>query len=94
VVVPGVAPLAEAGISTDTLPTWNGLVAPPGTPRESATRLALEVNRVLADPAVRALLEAQGFRVAGGTPQQMAEAIETATATWRQFVRDYDIPLE
>jgi tripartite-type tricarboxylate transporter receptor subunit TctC len=93
-VVPGVPSLAEAGISTDTLPTWNGLVAPPGTPRDVANRLAQDVNRALADPSVRAALEAQGFRVAGGTPQQMGEAIESATAVWRQFVHDYDIPQE
>jgi tripartite-type tricarboxylate transporter receptor subunit TctC len=91
---PGVPSLAEAGVPTDTLPTWNGLVAPPGTPRDVAARLSQDVNRVLADPSVRAALEAQGFRVAGGTPQQMGEAIESATAVWRQFVHDYDIAQE
>lgn len=91
---PGVPSLAEFGVVADALPTWNGLVAPPGTPREVAARLAQEVNRSLDDPALRSALEAQGFRVAGGTPAQMAQALETATATWRQFVRDYDIPQE
>lgn len=91
---PGVPSLAEFGVVADALPTWNGLVAPPGTPRDVAARLAQEVNRALADPAVRSGLEAQGFRVAGGTPAQMEQAMEAATATWRQFVRDYDIPQE
>lgn len=93
-VVPGVPSLADAGVATDALPTWNGLVAPPGTPRDAAARIGQEVNRALADPSVRAALEAQGFRVVGGTPQQMADAIEAATTAWRQFVRDYDIPQE
>jgi len=93
-VVPGVPSLADAGIASDGFPTWNGLVAPPGTPKEVAARLAQEVNRALADPSVRGSLEAQGFRVAGGTPQQMGEAIESATAAWQRFVRDYDIPQE
>lgn len=91
---PGVPTLREAGIATDSLPTWNGLVAPPGTPREVTDRLAAEVNRALADASLRSALEAQGFRVSGGTPQQMAAAIETAAAAWRQFIRDYDIPQE
>ena len=86
--------LADAGVATDALPTWNGLVAPPRTPREVVARIAQEVNRALADPALRSGLEAQGFRVAGGTPQQMGEAIESAAAAWRQFVRDYEIPQE
>lgn len=93
-VVSGVPSLAETGVAADALPTWNGLVAPPGTPREVATRLAQEVNRALADPAVRSGMEAQGFRVAGGTPAEMAQALEAAGSTWRQFVRDYDIPQE
>jgi hypothetical protein len=32
--------------------------------------------------------------VSGGTPQQMAAAIESAAAVWQQFVRDYNIPQE
>jgi tripartite-type tricarboxylate transporter receptor subunit TctC len=93
-IAPGVPSIAEAGVALDVVPTWNGVVAPPGTPRDVAARLAQEVNRALADPALRSALEAQGFRVAGGTPQQMSEAIETASAGWRQFVRDHDIPQE
>jgi tripartite-type tricarboxylate transporter receptor subunit TctC len=92
--VPGVPSLAEAGIRVDALPTWNGLVAPPGTALDVANRIAQEVNRALTDPTLRAALETQGFRVAGSTPRQMGEAIEVAMATWRQFVRDYDVPQE
>lgn len=91
---PGVPALREAGIATDSFPTWNGLVAPPGTPREVADRLAAEVHRALADAGLRSALEAQGFRVVGGTPQQFAAAIESATVSWRQFVRDNDIAPE
>ena len=93
-VVPGVPALADSGILTDALPAWNGLVAPPGTPADVAARLSQEVNRALADPTLRSALEAQGFRVTGGTPQQMAAAVESAGNTWRQFIRDYNIPQE
>ncbi len=93
-VVPGVPSLANSGISTDALPTWNGLVAPPGTPQSVVTRLAQEVNRALSEPALRSALEAQGFKVTGGTPQQMGAAIESTATVWRQFIRDYNIPQE
>lgn len=92
--VPGVPSFADAGFTTDSLPTWNGLVAPPGTPHPITTRLSEEVNKVLTDASVRAALEMQGFHVTGGTPKQMGEAIENATRTWQQFIRDYDIPQE
>ena len=90
----GVPSLAESGIDTSGIPTWNGLVAPPRTPPEIAARIAQEVNQALADATVRGALEAQGFRVAGGTPRQMAEQIDAAAAAWRHFVRDYDIAQE
>lgn len=93
-IAPDVPSLAEAGVRTEGLPTWNGLVAPPRTPESIVDRIARDVNAVLADPAVRKTLEAQGFRVAGGGPAQMAAAIESADSAWRQFVRDYDIPQE
>lgn len=93
-VVAGVPSLADAGIAIDALPTWNGLVAAPGTPQAVASRLSLEVNRALADPMLRGALEAQGFRVTGGTPQQMGAAIDSATLTWQKFIRDYNIPQE
>lgn len=91
---PGVPPLAEAGVSVDGLPLWNGLLAPPRTPRDVVTKLSQEVNRALAEPELRAAFEAQGLRVTGGTPQQMGEAIESAAAAWRQFIHDYAIPQE
>ena len=91
---PGVPPLTEAGVSVNGLPLWNGLLAPPKTPGDVVARLSQEVNRALADPALRAALEAQGLRVTGGSPQQLGAAIESAEAAWRQFIRDYDIPQE
>jgi tripartite-type tricarboxylate transporter receptor subunit TctC len=93
-VMPGVPSLADFGIATDTLPTWNGLVAPPGTPPAVASRLAQEVNRALAEPALRVALEAQGFKVTGGGPPQMGVAVESAASVWRQFIRDYNISQE
>jgi tripartite-type tricarboxylate transporter receptor subunit TctC len=93
-VVAGVPSLAASGIATDALATWNGLVAPPGTPPDVASRLAQEINRALEEPGLRSALEAQGFHVTGGTPQQMAALIETATVAWQKFIRDYNIPRE
>lgn len=93
-IVPGVPSLAEGGLSVDTLTAWNGLVAPPRTPSEVTARLAQEVQRALAEPTLRGALQAQGFRVSGGTPQQMGLAIESAAVTWQKFVRDYEIAQE
>lgn len=91
--LPGVPLLWDAS-SGASLPTWNGLVAPPRTPAETIARASQEVNHALADTALRSAFEAQGLRVTGGSPQHLREAMDSAADTWRQFIRDYDIPQE
>ena len=91
---PEVPSLAEAGIPAGNIPQWNGLMATPGTPRDIATRISAEVAQALKNPAMRTAFEAQGFQVVASTPQVMADAVESATVAWRNFVRDYDIPQE
>lgn len=92
--IAGVPSMHQSGINTDQIATWNGLTAPPGTPKEAIDRLAHEVHRALAEPSLRSQLEAQGFRIADSGPAQFGAAIESAAVAWRQFIRDYDIPQE
>jgi tripartite-type tricarboxylate transporter receptor subunit TctC len=92
--LPDVPTLAELGIPAGTLPTWNALLAPPGTPRDVAEKLASAIAQSLRDPAVRGPLEANGADPIGSTPQQLADAVAAATSAWLAFVRDYSIPQE
>jgi tripartite-type tricarboxylate transporter receptor subunit TctC len=92
--VQDVPSLNEAGIPTDDIPLWNGLMAPPNTPREIASRIAMEVAKALKNPELLKSLEAQGLMAVGGTPEAMNTAIQSATQSWRNFIRDYDIPQE
>lgn len=93
-IAPDVPSLAEAGLPAGNIPLWNGLVAPPNTPRDIAARISTEVAQALKSPAIRAAYEAQGFHVVGSSPQAMADAIESAAVAWRNYVRDYDIAQE
>ncbi len=92
--LPDVPTLAELGLSPGALPTWNALFAPAGTPREIVDKVAAAVAQALRDPAVRGPLEANGAEPIGGTPQQLAEAVTSATFAWKTFVRDYNSPQE
>jgi tripartite-type tricarboxylate transporter receptor subunit TctC len=91
---PEVPTLAEAGIASVALPTWQAILAPPNTPREVVERLAREVDRALGDPALRRQLEQQGLQVQTAGPDALASTIARDAETWRNFVRDYDIPQE
>ncbi|MEK8050096.1 tripartite tricarboxylate transporter substrate binding protein [Ideonella sp. DXS22W] len=92
--LPDVPTAAELGVPSADLPTWNAVVAPPGLPRELAARLAADLSAAVASPAVRDTLEQQGASAAGGTPAQLAQAIDSATDAWRSFVRTHDIAAE
>ena len=92
--MPDVPTLAEAGVTGLNLPTWNGVFAPPGTPRDVVTKLSTAIVQALANPTLRNTLEQQGSQVIGSTPQQLAETVEASAQSWRNFVRDYDVPQE
>ena len=92
--LPEVPTLIELGLPPAATPTWNALFAPPGTPREITEKIAAAATQALQAPALRATLEQRGTTPLGGTPQQLAQAVEAATQTWKTFVRDYDIPQE
>jgi tripartite-type tricarboxylate transporter receptor subunit TctC len=91
---PDVPTMAESGLASVSLPTWQALLAPPKTPSEIVERVAREVAGAVRDPALKATLEQQGLLVEGSTPAALAAVIARDTETWRSFVREYNIPQE
>jgi tripartite-type tricarboxylate transporter receptor subunit TctC len=92
--LPDVPTLAQAGVPSVTLPTWQAIFAPPQMPAALAERLAREIATALADPALRAQLEQQALQVEASPPQVLAAVAVRDAAVWRSFVADYDIPQE
>jgi len=86
--LPDVPTLDEAGIKGYEVNTWFGFVAPAGTPAEVVARLNAEINQVLAQPAVREKLLAQGFELAPAqTPAMFATIIARDLASWVPLVK-------
>jgi tripartite-type tricarboxylate transporter receptor subunit TctC len=93
-VAPDVPTLAEAGVASLSLPSWQALFAPPKTPGEIADRLSRDVARVLRDPALRAQFDQQALQVEGSAPEALAAVVTRDAEAWRTFVRENDIPQE
>ena len=74
--------------------TWMALVAPPGTPQATATRLSSAVHRVLQDSEVRGRLAELQVEPLGNTPEQMAEIIRQDTERWSGVIRSANIRIE
>ena len=92
--LPEVPSLSELGVSVGAIPTWNGLFAPPGTPQEVTEKIAVAVSQALQTPTLRAALEQQGAQALGGSPAQLAQAVEAAAGAWKTFVTTYAIAQE
>jgi len=85
--IPDVPTVAESGFPGFDLSTWNGLLAPTGTPKEIIDRMAAELGRAVKDPHFVAKLDQMGAQPVGNTPADFATMIATETALWADTVK-------
>ncbi|MBO9355375.1 tripartite tricarboxylate transporter substrate binding protein [Bordetella petrii] len=91
--LPGVPPISET-VPGFSITSWNGILAPAGTPPAIVTRLNDELKAVLDDPEVRGKLGNIGFEVAGqGSPDDFSELIKNDVKKWRDWVTELNIKM-
>jgi tripartite-type tricarboxylate transporter receptor subunit TctC len=90
---PDIPTFAESGLSDFDINSWVGLVAPAKTPRSIVERLNLELNAALADPEVRAKLEAAGIVATPGTSDAFAATLRKELALYGPVVKAAGIKL-
>jgi tripartite-type tricarboxylate transporter receptor subunit TctC len=73
---------------------WAGLGAPKNTPAEIVDRLNREVNAALADPTIKARLEAHGAAPMPGSPADFGKLIVDETERWGKVIRAAGIKAE
>jgi tripartite-type tricarboxylate transporter receptor subunit TctC len=74
--------------------SWHGLFAPPGTPPEIVEKLSKEVQAIIADPAMKAKLEAMGVTPVGNTSAEFQAFIDKETAKWAEVIKAANVPLQ
>jgi len=85
--LPDVPTIAESGFPGFNVLTWNGLLAPAGTPNAILAKIAGETARMVKDPQFVARLEQYGADPVGNTPEQFAAMIGSETALWADAVK-------
>jgi tripartite-type tricarboxylate transporter receptor subunit TctC len=65
---------------------WFGIGMPKGTPRDIIDKVNAEVNRALADPAMRTKLAELGGKPLSGTPEDFGRVIVAETEKWAKVV--------
>jgi tripartite-type tricarboxylate transporter receptor subunit TctC len=84
--IPDVPTVAESGFPGFNVVTWNGLVAPAGTPRDIVDKIAGEIRRATDDPDFAGRLKGAGANPLGNTPDEFAAMIKVDIATWAEAV--------
>lgn len=85
--VPEIPTVAQAGVPGYELNSWQGLLAPAGTPAEVIERLNRLVVEALREKSVREQLVAQGFEIVASSPQALAQELATLTPRWARLVQ-------
>lgn len=90
--LPEVPTMAESGVPGFDVSSWNALAAPAKTPPAVVEMLNREVNKVLADAAVRTQLAELNLSPRGGTPEQLRELLASETRRWADVIARAKVP--
>jgi len=85
--LPGVPPVAEAGVPGYEAMQWYGLLAPAGTPAAIVERLNAEALKALRSPEMKERLAADGAEPLGGSPAEFAALIRRELDKWTRVAR-------
>jgi tripartite-type tricarboxylate transporter receptor subunit TctC len=89
--LPDVPTFEEAGLKGMVLEAWYGAFVPTGTPAAIIGQLNAEMNRALADPAVRDSLLQTATEPVGGTAEQFAAVVREDSAKYARLAMELGI---
>jgi tripartite-type tricarboxylate transporter receptor subunit TctC len=84
----------ESGLQGFEFNSWFAMMAPAGTPKTIVNALSDAAKKALADPDVRAKLDAQGLTPRGTTPEELGTALRAQFAKYGKLIKDNGISAE
>src|SRR5262245_34776503 len=90
-VLPDVPTVSEDAIPGFEAAGWQGYFVPPGTPRESVTRVQRETAAAIALPDAQARIKAMGNEPVASTPAEFDAKFRADVAKFQQVVREAGI---
>jgi tripartite-type tricarboxylate transporter receptor subunit TctC len=91
---PDIPTIAESGYPGFRGISWNGLMAPAGTPKDIIDRIAAEFAKAAKDPKFIAQLDTYGVEPLGITPAEFAKFIPEDIALWAEAVKIAGVTLQ
>jgi tripartite-type tricarboxylate transporter receptor subunit TctC len=84
--LPNVPTTAEAGFKDMVVTSWQAAAAPAKTPREVVVKLNDAMVKTLRSPDVRERMNAIGFDVVAGTPEEFGQFMKAEVERWTKAV--------
>ncbi len=91
--VPDIPAIAETLPGFD-VTSWEGILAPVGTPAAVVRKIADEIKRIAAEPAFAQSLRKLGAVATSNTPEEFAAFIDADYAKWQRVVKAAGIKVE
>jgi tripartite-type tricarboxylate transporter receptor subunit TctC len=85
--MPELPTLDELGLPNSEVNSWQGVVAPAGTPPTIIQRLNEAVRETLKDPAIQEKFAKQGISVAASTPEELGEFARKEAERWQSVAK-------
>ena len=79
--------IQESGVPGYETTAWGGIVGPKGLPGEIVTRLNVEINRILAMPAVRAKYATMAFETMASPANLLMTMAMMETPRWAEVIK-------
>mgnify|MGYP000019329945 CR=1 FL=1 len=92
--LPQVATIAESGFPGFRTVTWNGLMAPAGTPPAVVARLAEAVKEALASEGTHLKFQQMGVDAIGSSPKEFVDNLRADIAIWSEAAKAANLKME
>lgn len=85
--LPDVPTLHEAGVANAVAETWQGILAPAGTPPEIVARLSKELVAIVQLPEIKERLRNAGYSTTGEGPEAFARLLAEEVPKWKEVIQ-------
>ena len=92
-VLPDPPTLQEAGVAGFDVSSWQALYAPAGTPAAIVKRLNAEIEKIIAEPEMKARMDGLGLDHSPNTPEQFTAFGQSELVKWAKIVKDGNVKL-
>ena len=86
--------MGEAGVPGFEASSWHGLFVPARTPAHIVKKMNTDALSTLADRAVRAKLDQNGYGIVGSSPEQLASLLKLEIDKWGTVIKDAGIRID